>query len=80
MERARKNDLENGMVCYILIITSRDTDAQKSKKCPKSRNMTNHTILSISVFSSLHWYCLYMHLRYSKINIFQTTRGLTTEF
>ena len=36
MERARKNDLENGMVCYIWIITSRDMEDQKSKKCPKS--------------------------------------------
>ena len=37
MERDRKYPLENGMVCYILIITSRDnTGDQKSKKCPKS--------------------------------------------
>ena len=36
MEKARNNDLENGMVCYILIITSRDTEDQKSKKCAKS--------------------------------------------
>ena len=33
MEITRKNDLENGMVCYILIITSRDTEDQTSKKC-----------------------------------------------
>ena len=36
MERARRNDLKNGMVSYIWIITSRDMEDQKSKKCPKS--------------------------------------------
>ena len=36
MERAQKTDLENDMVCYISIITSRDMEDQKSKKCPKS--------------------------------------------
>ena len=36
MERAQKTDLENGMVCYISIKTSRDLKDQKSKKCSKS--------------------------------------------
>ena len=36
MERARKGDLENGIVCYISVKTSRDMEDQKSKECPKS--------------------------------------------
>ena len=36
MERAWKADLENGMVCYISMKTSRDMEDQKSQKCPKT--------------------------------------------
>ena len=36
MERAWKTDRENGMVCYVLMKTSRDMKDQKSIKSEKS--------------------------------------------